>query len=124
LLFYVVSGFGTAFGAIWCIPDAGDHALRAPLGACCAPCRDACPAPPAATVTAEACGQCVDVELRFPSLQSRNRPPAQPPATPVTGSTAVAARAQPAPTGIGINLECAKGPRLAQRHLDTVVLII
>jgi len=124
LLFYMVSGFGTAFGATWCIPSAGGHALRAMLDVCCDPCRDSVPvAPLATTVTAESCGQCLDVELRFPSLQSRNRSLAETTATPVAVSRfAIPVQTHPAPTGAG--LKCTKGPRLALRHLATVVLVI
>ncbi|WP_432823018.1 hypothetical protein [Trichloromonas sp.] len=126
LLLYLLSGFGSAFGAFWCPSLEEGCGLGAASAPCCVPQTGAVTTPVSAggLHEAECCASCLDIELQFPTLKSRVRPlrvpvislSFQPTVNPVRAALAFAASPfSSAPDE--------PGPLLAQRHLRTVVLL-
>jgi len=74
LLVYLLTGFGSAFGAVWCLHEEGDCLPLAAALSCCP--ADEAPASllvETAVLQASDCGPCIDIALTSPVLKSRIR---------------------------------------------------
>ncbi len=124
LLLYATSSLGMTVVGSWCIPTAaasGEHSAHASQGT-------PLPCPPPLHDGAESCrGQCLDVQPRLVSHAAPHRAPRPgfsplPLAGPPRDlSAALPLIREPRP---GSRESRAIGPLMAQRHLDTVVLIV
>lgn len=131
LLFFLLAGYGSAFGAVWCLcadaqpaQEQGDGVCGAkpePLSqaGCCGP-----PAPASLSAGAS-CGSCIDIYLAQPGVKSRSRtlrglapaPVVPPAALPRVASLFSDGLALPQASRLFPN------PAVALAHLRTVVLL-
>lgn len=124
LLLYATSGLGMTVVGSWCIPTettAGEHSSHALCGA-------PPPCPPPLHNNKKSChGQCLDVQPRLVSHAAPHRA-SRPGLSPLIlggpprSLSACVPRHRESPPG-----SCeprTPGPLMAQRHLDTVVLIV
>lgn len=126
LLLYLLSGFGSALGAFWCLSDqAGCGPGLASALRCAAHTGvTAAPAVADSRLATARCGPCLDVELRFPTVKSWVRPLRVPVAhPPVLPASRVADALPISLSALGRVGLAVSGPLLAQRHLRTVVLL-
>ncbi|OHB32527.1 MAG: hypothetical protein A2X84_01915 [Desulfuromonadaceae bacterium GWC2_58_13] len=126
LLLYLLSGFGSAFGAFWCLSGKDACGPGQPCAIRCLPHTGA-----SATLTSAGSlldvgrgGPCLDLEFWLPTLKSRVRPLRTPGGqlhflSAIRPVLAALAPITPIfPPGLALS-----GPLLALRHLRTVVLL-
>jgi hypothetical protein len=74
LLVYLLTGFGSAFGAVWCLHEDG-NSLPSVVALTCCPGEEGSVSPTGETdgLQGSGCGPCIDLPLTPPVLKSRLR---------------------------------------------------